>query len=65
MRRRVDVNNRQSIYARAPATEPYWAVLASLVDDGTVNANVMRRDAPEKTKTLRSDSDSEEPPPRQ
>ena len=48
MRRRVDENNLQSIHVRAPATELYWAVVASLVDDGTVSANVMHRDAPDK-----------------
>ena len=36
----------QSIHTRAPASELYWAVIASLVDDGTANANVLRRDAP-------------------
>ena len=47
MRRRVAEHNLQSTNARAPATELYWAVVAALVDDGTVNANVMRRDTPD------------------
>ena len=33
---------------QAPATELYWAVVPSLVDAGTVSANVMRRDTPDK-----------------
>ena len=48
MRCRVAEHNLQSTHARAPATELYWAVMAALVDNGTVNANVMRRDAPDK-----------------
>ena len=48
MRRRVAEHNLQAIPIRAPATELYWAVVASLVDDGTVSTNVMRRDAPDK-----------------
>ena len=36
------------IHTRAPAPELYWAVVASLVDDGTANANAMRRDVPDK-----------------
>ena len=46
MRRRVDENELHSIHARVPASELYWAVVASLVDDGSVNTNIMRRDAP-------------------
>ena len=46
MRRRVDEYELHSIHARAPASELYWAVVASLVDDGSVNTNIMRRDAP-------------------
>ena len=38
----------QDIHVRAQAPELCWAVIASMVDDGTVNANVMRRDAPDK-----------------
>ena len=47
MRRRVDQCELQTIHSRAPAPELYWAVIASMIDDGTVNANVMRRDAPD------------------
>ena len=47
MRRRVDQYALQTIHSRAPAPELYWAVIGSMVDDGTVNANVMRRDAPD------------------
>ena len=47
MRRRVDQCKLQTIHSRAPAPELYWAVIASMIDDGTVNANVMRRDAPD------------------
>ena len=47
MRRRDDQHALQTIHSRAPASELYWAVIASMVDDGTVNANVMRRDAPD------------------
>ena len=52
MRRRVVDCELQAIHTRAPAPELYWAVVASMVDDGTVNANVMRRDAPD-PRTLR------------
>ena len=48
MRRRIEQYKLQSIHTRAPASELYWAVVASLVDDGSVNANVMRRDSPDK-----------------
>ena len=48
MRRRVAEHNLQTIHVRAPATELYWEVVASLVDAGAVSANVMRRDAPDK-----------------
>ena len=34
-----------SLFTRAPASELYWAVVASLIDDGMVNANVLRREA--------------------
>ena len=47
MRRRVEQYKLQTVHSRAPAPELYWAVIASMVDDGTVNANVMRRDAPD------------------
>ena len=47
MRRRVGQCNLHTIHSRAPAPELYWAVIASMVDDGTVNANVMRRDSPD------------------
>ena len=40
MRRRVEEHELQSIHTRAPASELYWAVVALLIDDGTVNANV-------------------------
>ena len=42
MRRRIVDCELQAIHTRAPAPELYWAVVASMVDDGTVNANVMR-----------------------
>ena len=48
MRRRVEEHKLQSIHTRAPASELYWAVVALLVDDGLVNANVLRREAPDK-----------------
>ena len=48
MRRRVEEQKLQSIHTRAPASELYWAVVALLVDDGLVNANVLRREAPDK-----------------
>jgi hypothetical protein len=48
MRRRVEEYGLHSIHVRAPASELYWAVVASLVDGGMVNANVMRRDVPDK-----------------
>ena len=38
----------QSIHTRAPASGLYWAVMASLIDDGSVNANVLRREVPDK-----------------
>ena len=47
MRRRVEERELQSIHTRAPASELYWAVVALLIDDGTVNANVLHRDAPD------------------
>ena len=47
MRRRVADCELQAIHTRAPAPELYWAVIASMVDNGTANANVMRRDAPD------------------
>ena len=52
MRRRVAECELQTVHSRAPAPELYWAVVASMVDDGTANANVMRRDAPD-PRTLR------------
>ena len=48
MRRRVGVCKLQATHTRASAPELYWAVVASMVDDGAVNANVMRRDAPDR-----------------
>ena len=48
MRRRVEEHKLQSNHTRAPASELYWAVVALLVDDGLVNANVLRREAPDK-----------------
>ena len=48
MRRRVEEHKLQSIHTRAPASELYWAVVALLVDGGLVNANVLRREAPDK-----------------
>ena len=48
MRRRVEEHKLQSIHTRAPASELYWAVVALLIDDGTVNTNVLRREAPDK-----------------
>ena len=47
MRRRVADCELQAIHTRAPAPELHWAVIASMVDNGTVNGNVMRRDAPD------------------
>ena len=49
MRRRVEERGLRFSHTRAPASELYWAVVASLVDDGTANANVMRRDASDQT----------------
>ena len=37
MRRRVADCELQAIHTRAPASELYWAVVASMVDDGTAN----------------------------
>ena len=48
MRRRVEEHKLQSIHTRAPASELYRAFVALLIDDGTVNANVLRREAPDK-----------------
>ena len=51
MRRIVGDYDLKGIHERAPAPELYWAIIVSMVDDGTVNANVLRRDAPD-TRTL-------------
>jgi hypothetical protein len=48
MRRRVEQHKLHFIHTRAPSSELYWAVVALLVDDGLVNANVLRREAPDK-----------------
>ena len=48
MRRRVEEDKLQSIHTCAPASELYWAIVALLIDDGTVNTNVLRREAPDK-----------------
>ena len=43
MRRRVVEHGLEHLHARAPAAEFYWAVVASLVDDGEEELRVFRK----------------------